>query len=72
MAEVVKEGKDGLLAEPFSAESLAGQIQKLISAPEACVSMGESGRARILNEFNRKVWMDKISQTYLKALSCPV
>jgi glycosyltransferase involved in cell wall biosynthesis len=68
MAEVVKEGKDGLLAEPFSAKSLAGQIQKLISAPEACVSMGEAGRGRILNEFNRRLWMDKIGQVYQMAL----
>jgi glycosyltransferase involved in cell wall biosynthesis len=68
MAEVVKEGKDGLLAEPFAAESLAGQIQRLISAPEACVSMGEAGRGRILNEFNRKLWMDKIGQAYQMAL----
>ena len=68
MAEVVKEGKDGLLAEPFSAESLAEQIHKLISAPEACVSMGESGRGRILNEFNQKVWYKKIEVTYQMAL----
>lgn len=72
MAEVVKEGKDGLLAKPFSTESLAGQIHKLISNPSACVSMGESGRGRILGEFNRKVWMEKINQVYQKALACPI
>ena len=72
MAEVVHEGQDGLLAEPFSEQSLAAQIQKLILSPKDCVSMGESGRGRILNEFNKKLWMEKINRVYQKALSCPL
>jgi glycosyltransferase involved in cell wall biosynthesis len=71
MAEVVHEGKDGLLAEPFSEESLAAQIQKLILSPDSCVSMGESGRGRILSEFNKKLWLEKINRVYQKALSFP-
>ena len=72
MAEVVQEGRDGLLAEPFSEQSLATQIQKLISAPDTCASMGESGRGRILNEFNRNFWMKKIHPVFQKALSRPL
>ncbi|NCY23192.1 hypothetical protein EBX31_14730, partial [bacterium] len=72
MAEVVQEGRDGLLAEPFSEQSLATQIQKLISAPDTCASMGESGRGRILNEFNRNLWMKKIHPVFQKALSRPL
>ena len=71
MAEVVHEGKDGLLAEPFSVESLAGKIHRLISTPNTCVAMGESGHERILKEFNRKIWLEKINQVCQKALGCP-
>ena len=72
MAEVVHEGQDGLLAEPFSEQSWAVQIQRLISAPDVCASMGVAGRGRILNEFNRKNWMGKINQVFQKVLSCPI
>jgi glycosyltransferase involved in cell wall biosynthesis len=69
MAEVVTEGKDGLLAEPFSAESLSSKIQQLINQPELCTMMGSAGKGRILNEFNRAVWLSRINAVYQKALS---
>jgi len=64
MAEVVKEGQDGLLAEPFSGESLASQIQRLIDSPETCVKMGIAGHLRILNEFNQAQWLKKINKDF--------
>ena len=69
MAEVVTEGKDGLLAEPFSAESLSSKIQQLINQPELCTMMGSAGKGRILNEFNRALWLSRIEAVYEKALS---
>jgi glycosyltransferase involved in cell wall biosynthesis len=69
MAEVVTEGKDGLLAEPFSAESLSSKIQQLINQPELCTMMGSAGKGRILNEFNRALWLSRINAVYQKALS---
>jgi glycosyltransferase involved in cell wall biosynthesis len=64
MAEVVKEGQDGLLAESFSGESLASQIQRLIDSPETCVKMGIAGHLRILNEFNQAQWLKKINKVF--------
>jgi glycosyltransferase involved in cell wall biosynthesis len=69
MAEVVTEGKDGLLAEPFSSESLSSKIQQLINQPELCTMMGSAGKGRILNEFNRALWLSRINAVYQKALS---
>jgi len=69
MAEVVIEGKDGLLAEPFSSESLSSKIQQLINQPELCTMMGSAGKGRILNEFNRALWLSRINAVYQKALS---
>jgi glycosyltransferase involved in cell wall biosynthesis len=69
MAEVVIEGKDGILAEPFSAESMSSKIQQLINQPELCTMMGSAGKGRILNEFNRTLWLSRINAVYQKALS---
>jgi len=68
MAEVVREGRDGLLAEPFSEKSLAAQIQSLIASPEDCVAMGSAGQRRILEEFHRKAWLQKINDVFLKVV----
>jgi glycosyltransferase involved in cell wall biosynthesis len=64
MAEVVKEGQDGLLAKPFSDESLASQIQQLIDSPETCVKLGAAGHQRILNEFNQAAWLKRINKVF--------
>ncbi len=69
MAEVVVEGKDGLLAEPFSPESLSAKIQELIENPIRCTEMGQAGKGRILNEFNRTLWLSRINAVYQTALS---
>jgi glycosyltransferase involved in cell wall biosynthesis len=68
MAEVVTEGKDGILAEPFSAESMSSKIQQLINQPELCTMMGSAGKGRILNEFNRTLWLSRIESVYGKVV----
>jgi len=68
MAEVVTEGKDGILAEPFSAESMSSKIQHLIDHPELCTMMGSAGKGRILNEFNRTLWLSRIESVYEKVV----
>jgi len=68
MAEVVIEGKDGLLAEPFSPASLSAKIQELIENPDRCTEMGQAGKGRILNEFNRTLWLSRIESVYQSIL----
>ena len=68
MAEVVIEGKDGLLAEPFSPASLSAKIQELIANPDRCTEMGQAGKGRILNEFNRTLWLSRIESVYQSIL----
>lgn len=69
LAEVVTEGKDGLLADPFCPESLADKIKELLAAPERCVAMGEIGRQRIAGEYNRPLWLERMSRVYHAALT---
>jgi len=68
MAEVVRNGQDGLLSKPFAEESLADLIQFLINTPDACTSMGHAGHQRILKEFQRSSWLEKINDVFQKVL----
>ena len=69
MAEVVQENEDGLLAEPFSSESMAGKIRSLMTNPGRCALMGQAGRQRILREFNRRNWLQKLNAVYATVLA---
>lgn len=69
--ELIRHQVDGLLAEPFSVESLASQIQMPILKPNECISMGKSGYNRLAAEFNQTIWLEKINKVFQKALSSP-
>ena len=69
MAEVVKENVDGLLSEPFSPESLAKQIQRMMDDPDRCAAMGQAGYRRIREEFNQAQWLSRISHLLETSLS---
>jgi len=68
MAENIVDGKDGLLVEPFSASALAAAIQTLIDQPDLASRMGEAGRAKVLTEFNQKLWLNRIQSVFSEAL----
>lgn len=69
MAEVVQDGRDGLLAAPFNPSALAEQMQKLISSPSDCQRMGEAGLRRIQNDFNKDLWLNRISSLVTTTLN---
>ncbi|GAB3930262.1 glycosyltransferase family 4 protein [Larkinella terrae] len=45
------EGKTGLFCEPYSAESLAGQIRNYLNNPELVREHGRNSRERVLRDF---------------------
>ena len=71
MAEVVHEGEDALLADPFSIESLAAQMQFMFDNPARCADMGHAGYRRIQSEFNRALWLRRINEVFEKAVTMP-
>lgn len=71
MAEVVREGKDGFLSEPFAEKSLADRIQLLINTPDACTTMGQAGHQRILTEFHKGLWLRKMNDVFQKVVLSP-
>ena len=68
LAEVVEEGRNGLLAEPFSPESLAAGIRALLADSGRCIAMGAEGREKILGEFNKSLWLKRMNNIYKQIL----
>jgi len=50
MAELVEDGKTGLLFEPGNAENLAAKMKWMLDNPDACIEMGKNAR----KEFEKK------------------
>lgn len=67
LAEVVQDGVNGILAEPFCPESLSSGIQSLLSNPAGCVSMGQAGHKKLLADFGKSLWLDRMELVYRKA-----
>lgn len=64
LAELVREGQDGLLADPFSEVSLARQMQILIDSPQTCATMGSAGFFRVRENFHKQGWIKKMNEVF--------
>ena len=72
LPELIHHGVNGLLADPFSVEALAQNIQELIDKPDLGPRLGKAGNLRLRDEFNRAFWLSRINAVYQKALSISV
>jgi glycosyltransferase involved in cell wall biosynthesis len=68
LPELIHHGVNGLLADPFSVEALAKNIQELIDKPDLGPRLGKAGNLRLKDEFNRTLWLSRINAVYQKAL----
>jgi len=68
LPELIHHGVNGLLADPFSVEALAKNIQELIDTPDLGPRLGKAGSLRLKDEFNRTLWLSRIESVYDKAL----
>jgi glycosyltransferase involved in cell wall biosynthesis len=69
LPELIHHGVNGLLADPFSVEALAKNIQEVIDKPDLGSRLGKAGNQRLKDEFNRALWLSRINAVYQKALS---
>jgi len=69
LPELIHHGVNGLLADPFSVEALANNIQELIDKPDLGLRLGKAGNLRLRDEFNRELWLSRINAVYQTALS---
>ena len=68
LPELIHHGENGLLADPFSVEALAKNIQELIDKPDLGPRLGKAGNLRLKDEFNRTLWLSRIESVYQKVV----
>lgn len=68
LPELIHHGVNGLLADPFSVEALAKNIQELIDKPDLGPRLGKAGNLRLKDEFNRTLWLSRIESVYEKVV----
>ena len=69
LPELIHHGVNGLLADPFSVESLAKNIQELIDKPYLGPRLGKACSLRLKDDFNRALWVSRIESVYDKVLA---
>jgi glycosyltransferase involved in cell wall biosynthesis len=57
----------GLLADPSSIEALATQLASAFDNLDLMASMGRTGHARLLTDFNKAQWLDRMRMVYKRA-----
>ena len=68
MAEIVDDGKTGLLFDSGNAEDLARKIRTLWDDPELCRQMGQAGKEKALREYSPEKYYDRLMAVYEKAI----
>ena len=68
LPELIRHGVTGLLADPFSIDDLAKNIQELIDKPDLGPCLGRAGNHHLKKEFNRKLWLSRIAAVYQKVV----
>jgi glycogen synthase len=65
--EIVRDGVDGILVPPWSAEALAAAIVKLLSTPALMLEMSKNARRRAAEMYSIDAAADRIEQTFKQA-----
>lgn len=68
--EIITDGVDGLLCKPDNPASLAESIRKLSLSPELREKTGRNALATFKTRFSYRVFFEKITVIYQKALRC--
>jgi len=61
-AELVDDGKNGLVVDPDDPGQIASAVIKLLSNPNAARRMGQAGRKRVLKEFSYEAFRERVRQ----------
>lgn len=69
LVEIVRDGEDGLLFAPGSAEALAGALGRLLADDALRTDLGRAGRRAAIERFSPETHAEAIERTYRKVLS---
>jgi glycosyltransferase involved in cell wall biosynthesis len=64
LPELIRDGVDGLLADPAHVDDLAAKIDALLSDPQKAGEMGRAGQGQLEYTFSRERWLKDISEVY--------
>lgn len=68
LPELIRDGTDGLLADPGNHLDLAEKMEWLFSHPKETYEMGLAGRAQLESHFTRERWLGEIGEIYRNLL----
>jgi glycosyltransferase involved in cell wall biosynthesis len=63
-AEIIQDGKSGLLVEPANVEALCGAIARILQNATFATELGENGRQRIEQNFSADKMVDEMVDLY--------
>lgn len=66
---IARDGREGFTVAPYDSEGLANAINRLLNDPALANHFGEAGRARVNVEYSEAVFLRRIRQVYVDALS---
>jgi colanic acid/amylovoran biosynthesis glycosyltransferase len=67
--ELIRDGTDGLLVMPSDIEELADAIQRLVTDPRLRQTLGEAGRARVLEKYHLGRNTERLAETFRARLA---
>ena len=62
----MRDGKTGYLCDEGDADTLADNLRKMLSDPNATAQMGQAGRERALEDFNLQKQSRKLEEHLLR------
>jgi glycosyltransferase involved in cell wall biosynthesis len=69
LPEIVEDGETGLLFEAGNSEELAYKMKLLWENPTLCRQMGQSGRKKVIREYNEDTYYERLMTVYDRALA---
>jgi glycosyltransferase involved in cell wall biosynthesis len=63
-AEIVEDGRSGLLADPRDPAALAGAILRLLTAPSLASALGEQARRRVVERYSMRLTAERTLALY--------
>ena len=63
-ADLVDDGRTGVVVPASDVEAMAGQIVALASAPERAKALGQAGRQRVVERFSLKAMVAAYQSVY--------
>lgn len=64
--EIIQNGIDGILIRPGDIHGLYKALDRMLSNPDLCLTMGKNGFCKIINNFDCRVMLSKMSKVYEK------